>query len=184
MLMPHRRGFTLAEVLIALAIAATLAAVLFPAMAAQLRRGQSAATASALSNLRDAMVAYRGNVLDYPRTLSQLTNALVVGATDACGNVVSAAQRAAWRGPYLTQNISGNAPVGDGTALDTLIRNPATDAAVAAGTLILRVINVDSTVARDVDGQFDGTFNFASGTILWNSTGFDTLKFNILIRGC
>jgi len=180
----RRRGFTLAEVLIALAIAATMAAVLFPAMAAQLRRGQSAATASALSNLRDAIAAYRGNVSDYPRTLSQLTNALVVGATDACGNVVSAAQRAAWRGPYLTQNISGNMPVGDGTALDTLIRNPATDAGVAPGTLILRVINVDSSIAADVDMRFDGTVNFAAGTILWASTGLDTLKFNIMIRNC
>jgi len=180
----RRRGFTLAEMLIALAIVAVMAAMLYPAMSAQLRRGQGAATASALSNFRDAMVAYRGNVQDYPRTLSQLTNALVATATDACGNVLSAAQRNAWRGPYLTQNISGNAAVGDGLALDTLIRNPATDAAVAPGTLILRVINVDSTVAVDVDRQFDGTVDLTSGTILWSSTGLDTLKFNIVIRNC
>jgi type II secretory pathway pseudopilin PulG len=174
----------LAEILIALAIAATLAAVLFPAMTAQLRRGQSAATASTLSNLRDAIVAYRGNVLRYPRTLSLITNAPTGTATDACGNVLSAAQRAAWRGPYLTQNVSGNVAIGDGTGLDTLIRNPATDAAVAPGTLIIRVINVDSTTAADVDRQFDGTLDFASGTILWATTGLDTLKFNIQIRNC
>lgn len=182
--MRRPRGFTLAEILIALAIAATLAAVLFPAMSTQLRRGQSAATSSTLTNLRDAIVAYRGNVLDYPRTLSQLTNALVAGATDACGNALSAAQRAAWRGPYMTQVISGSIAIADGTGLDTLIRNPATDAAVAPGTLTIRVINVDSATAVDVDRQFDGTVDLANGTIEWVTTGADTLKFNILIRNC
>ena len=182
--MPRRRGFTLAEALIALAIVATMAAVLYPAMSAQLRRGQSAAVASALTNLRDAIVAYRGNVSDYPRTLSNLTNALVAGATDACGNVLSGAQRNAWRGPYLTQNISGNYTIGDGTGLDTLMRNPATDAAVAPGLLIIRVINVDSTVAVDLDRQFDGTVDLTSGVVLWSTTGSDTLKFNISIRNC
>lgn len=184
MLILRRRGFTLAEILIALAIAATLAAVLFPAVSAQLRKGQGAALGNQLSNLRDATVAYRGNVLRYPRTLSQITNALGVTATDACANVLTAAQRAAWRGPYLTQNISGNIAIGDGTGLDTLIRNPATDAATPPGALIIRVINVDSLTAADVDRQFDGTLDFASGTILWSSAGLDTLKFSILIRNC
>jgi prepilin-type N-terminal cleavage/methylation domain-containing protein len=182
--MRRRPGFTLAEALIALAIIATMAAVLYPAMSAQLRRGQSAATASALTNLRDAIVAYRGNVADYPSTLSLLTNAPVAGATDACGNVLSAAQRNAWRGPYLTQNISGSMTIGDGTALDALVRNPATDAATAPGTLTIRVINVDSTVAVDVDRQYDGTVDLTSGVILWNSAGSDTLKFTISIRNC
>ena len=182
--MRHRKGFTLAEMLIALALVATMAAVLYPALSAQLRRGQSAATASALSNLRDAIVAYRGNVIDYPRTLSLLTNAPIAGATDACGNVISAAQRAAWRGPYLSQNISGSAAIGDATGLDTLIRTPATDAAVAPGTLTIRLINVDSTVAVDIDRQFDGTVDLTAGTVTWNATGLDTLKFNIVIRNC
>jgi prepilin-type N-terminal cleavage/methylation domain-containing protein len=183
-LLTSRRGLTLAEVLIALAIVATVAAVLIPAVTSQLRRGQSASTASSLANFRDAIVAYRSNVLDYPRTLSQLTNALTVTATDACANVLSAAQRNAWRGPYMTQNVSGNVTVGDATLLDTLIRNPATDAGTPPGTLILRAINVDSAVAADIDLQFDGTLNFAAGTILWSNAGLDTLKFNIVIRNC
>ena len=182
--MRPRYGLTLAEMLIALAIVATLAAVLYPAMSSQLRRGQSAATASALSNLRDAIVAYRANVVDYPRTLSLLTNAPVAGATDACGNVLSAAQRAAWRGPYLSQNISGSTTIGDATGLDTLVRTPATDAAAAPGILTLRLVNVDSSVAVDVDRQFDGTVDLTAGAVTWSSTGLDTLKFNIVIRNC
>jgi len=180
----RRVGFSLAEALIALAIIATMAAVLYPAMSAQLRKGQSTAVASTLTNLRDAIVAYRGNVADYPRTLSLLTNAPTVTATDACGNVLTAAQRNAWRGPYLTQNVSGSVTMADGTALDTLIRTPATDAATAPGTLTIRVINIDSTVAVDVDRQYDGTVDLTSGIILWNSAGSDTLKFIISIRNC
>jgi prepilin-type N-terminal cleavage/methylation domain-containing protein len=180
----QRRGFTLAEALIALAIIATMAAVLGPSMVSQLRRGQSTATANALANLRDALVAYRGNVADYPRTLSLLTNAPIAGATDACGNVISAAQRNAWRGPYLTQNISGSMVIGDGTALDTLIRTPATDAATAPGILTIRIINVDSTVAVEIDRQFDSTVDLTAGVTTWTTNGLDTLKFNISIRNC
>ncbi len=170
--------------LIALAIIAAMAAVLIPAMSSQLRRGQTATTASSLSGFRDAIVAYRGNVTEYPRTLSNLTNALAATATDACGNLLTLAQRNAWRGPYMTQNITGNVTVGDGAALDTLIRNPATNAVVAPGMLIIRVIDVDSAVAAAVDRQFDGTLDFATGTILWSAAGSDTLKFNIAIRNC
>ena len=182
--MRARRGFTLAEALIALAIVATMAAVLYPSMSAQLRHGQIAATATALTNLRDAIVAYRENVSDYPRTLSLLTNAPVAGATDACGNTISAAQRNACRGPQLSQNISGNTTIADGTGVDTLIRTPATNAGTAPGILTIRVINVDSTVAAEVDRQFDGTNDLTSGIISWSSTGLDTLKFNISIRNC
>ena len=182
--MPQRRGFTLAEALITLAIIATMAAVLYPAASAQLRRGQSAATASALTNLRDAMVAYRGNVLDYPSTLSLLTNAPVAGATDACGNVISAAQRNAWRGPYLTQNIAGGMPVGNATAVDALLRTPATDAGVAPGILTIHLTGLDSSIAVDLDQQFDGTVDLTAGIVTWVTTGLDTLKFNISIRNC
>lgn len=179
-----RRGFTLAESLIALAIIATMAAVLYPAMSAQLRHGQSAAMSTALTNLRSAILAYRENVSEYPRTLSLLTNAPVAGATDACGNAISAAQRNAWRGPYLSQNVSGGVTIGDGTGIDTLIRTPATNAATAPGILTIRIINVDSTVAAEIDRQFDGANDLANGIVTWSTSGLDTLKFNISIRNC
>jgi prepilin-type N-terminal cleavage/methylation domain-containing protein len=180
----RRRGFTLAEVLVGLAIVAILAAVLYPAIGSQLRRGQSAALGNQIGNLRDAIAAYRQNVGRYPRTLSQLSNALGASATDACANTMPPPVRNAWRGPYLTQAVSGDIVVGDATVKDTLVRSPATDAGTAPGTLIIRFINVDSLIAFDVEKNFDPAIDYASGSILWSSAGLDTLKFQILIRNC
>lgn len=186
MLEGRKSGFTLAEVLVAIFIVAVLAAALYPTIAAQFRRGQGAALGGQLANVRDAIVAYRANVARYPRTVAQLINPLGALATDACGTTMSAAIRNSWRGPYLSQATSGNLPVGDATVMDTLIRIPATDAATAPGTQQLRVINVDTLAAVDVERQFDGgnPVDFTAGSVIWSSAGADTLKFQILIRNC
>lgn len=184
MLTAKRRAITLVEVLIGLVIIAVMAAVLYPALGSQLRRGQATALGNQISNLRDAITAYRQNVGRYPRTLSQLANTLVAGATDACGANLSAGLRNNWRGPYLTQVVNGDMIVGDATVKDTLERSPATDAGVAAGVLLIRFINVDTLTAYDVEKSFDPSIDFTSGSILWSSAGLDTLKFQLLIRNC
>lgn len=180
-----RRGLSLVEVLAALIIIAILAAAVYPTIAAQWRRGQGAALGGQLANLRDAIVAYRNNVARYPRTVLQLVNPLGVLATDACGNTMTAPIRNAWRGPYLSQAISGEMPVGDATVKDTFVRVPASDAVIAPGLLQIRVIDVDTLAAVDVERQFDGEpVDFSAGSIVWSTTGSDTLKFQILIRNC
>ena len=178
-----RPAFTLAEVLVALAILALLAAVLFPTVGAQLRKGQSAALANQLDNLRTSIGNYRTNVVRYPFVLVDLTTQPGVGSVDACGTAIPAANRALWRGPYLTQVILGNTPVGDATLLNQLVRIPANGVG-APGLLQILVASVDSTVAVDLEAQFDGNNNFATGTIQWTTLGADTLKFLIPIRGC
>lgn len=183
-LSPTRRGITLVEVLIGLVIVAVMAAVLYPALGSQLRRGQATALGNQISNLRDAITAYRQNVGRYPRTLAQLANSLGAGATDACGSTMSTNVRNAWRGPYLTQVVNGDMIVGDATIKDTLVRSPVTDAGVAAGVLRILFINVDTLTAYDVEKSFDPSIDFAAGSILWSSAGLDTLKFQLLIRNC
>jgi len=181
-----RAGMSLVEVVAAVLIVALLAAAVYPTIAAQWRRGQSAALASQLGNLRDALEAYRDNVTRYPRTVSQLNTALGVTATDACGATMSPGIRNKWRGPYLSQNVSGEIPVGDATVKDTFVRVPPTDAGTAPGILRIRVINVDTLAAIDVERQFDGAeqANFGSGNVLWSTAGSDTLWFQISIRNC
>lgn len=176
------RGFTLAEILITLFILGILAAVLYPTVAGQLRSGQSAALGNQLDNLRQAISNYRQNVLHFPNTLSQLTTAPTGADLDACGTAIGA-QSALWRGPYITQVISGNMPVGDALAINALTRIPPAGVG-APGLLQIRVAAVDSAIAVDLERQFDGNSNFATGTIQWTTLGADTLKFLIPIRGC
>lgn len=179
MLSGVRRDVTLVEILIAMAILATLAAVLYPSVAVQLRRGQSTALANQLDNLRQAIANYQQNVTEYPFVLTQLTVAPVAGDDDSCGNPLSTAQRNSWRGPYLAQNIVGNMVVGDATIQNQLVR------VALAGTQALLQIRADGVqlnTATDLEAQYDGNANFATGTILYDGTNM--LTFQIPIRGC
>lgn len=179
-----RRGVTLVEILIVMAILATLAAVLYPSVAGQLRKGQATALANQLDNLRVAISNYRANVVRYPSLLTQLTVQPAAGALDACGVAIPATNRAWWRGPYLAQNILGNFPVGDGTVQNALVR---VVTVTPVANLQIDVVDVDSTSAADIERQYDGTpLNYATGSILWVSTGpaVGDLTYQIPIRGC
>ena len=165
---------------------ALVAAALSTTMMPRLRGGQASAIAAQLDYLRIAIENYRNNVRRYPHRLAELASPLVAGDQDACGTSVSAANRARWSGPYVARVIDGNFPAGDGIVRDTLVRNPATAGSVPLGQLQILVAEVDSAIARMLDRQFDGSDDFAGGTILWAATAgpLGTLRFQIPISGC
>lgn len=177
----RRGGMTLIEVLIALALIGLLAAVVMPTVAGQLREGQSTALANQLVNLRDAISNYRQNVGAFPIALTQLTTQPANGEFDSCNVILSAAERAAWRGPYINQNIVGNMPVGDATVTTPLTR---VTVAGQAGLLRIQATGVDNDVALSLEERFDGNNNLATGTILWVAASNGTLTFQIPVRGC
>jgi prepilin-type N-terminal cleavage/methylation domain-containing protein len=176
----RRMGMTIVEVLIALAILAILAAVVLPTTAGQLRDGHATALANQLANLREAIGNYRQNVGAYPRFLTQLTTQPVAGDDDACAANLSNGELNAWRGPYLNQNVVGDLPVGNAIIVSLLTRVPAGTAAL----LQIRAARVESDIASQLELQFDGNANFATGSVLWTAAGDDTLTFQIPIRGC
>jgi prepilin-type N-terminal cleavage/methylation domain-containing protein len=179
-----REAMSLAEVLIALAIIAVLAAIMIPQVTGKLRTGQSAALAQQLTNLREAISNYHDNVNAYPTTLTQLTTPPVVGDQDLCSVNLSPAERNAWRGPYLAQTVLATGiPVGDVIVQNDVVRNPLTDAATPPGILQIYVSSVPITIAADLDKQFDGDSVYTTGSILWDG-GSETLIFQVPIRGC
>jgi prepilin-type N-terminal cleavage/methylation domain-containing protein len=180
--MRRDQGFSMAEVLVTLAILAVLAALVIPQVTGQLQKGQSTALANQLTNLRTAIVSYRENVSRYPKALIQLTTAPVVGDVDLCGTALSASNRNAWRGPYLTQPVLVTGmPVADFIVRNNIVRNPATDAAVAVGQLLLTVKSVPIEVAADLEKQFDGDSVYTTGNIQYAG---DSLTFVMPIRNC
>jgi prepilin-type N-terminal cleavage/methylation domain-containing protein len=183
MLKPGRIGMSLAEVLVALAILALLAASLYPAVFGQWQKGQATALANQLENVRTAVQNYRDNVQRYPRTLAQLTNALTATATDACAQVVPPGNRNMWRGPYLTQNVVDSLRVGDAIVLDTLIRSPATQALGLIAELQVNALNVEQSTATELEQRYESVTDFGAGIILY-TPGTRTLTFQIRIRGC
>lgn len=171
-----------------MAILAALAAVLYPAVAVQIRKGQTTALADQLNNLRVAISNFRSNVQRYPHRLNQLTEVVTAGQPDICNGGIPAANANAWRGPYLAQNLVGTTiAVGDATVQFVLVRVPPTNAGGPFGMLQIVAANVDSTSAADLEAQFDGNNNFATGTILWVPVGgvpTGTLTFQMPIRDC
>jgi prepilin-type N-terminal cleavage/methylation domain-containing protein len=176
-----RRGLTLLELLAVLTILAALAAVLYPTVAVQLRKGQTAALADQLNSLRSAIANYRDNMTRYPKVLTNLTQQPVAGTQDACTNVIPNGLLNNWRGPYLAQNIVGNIVVGDATVQNTTARNPFNAAGPAL--LLITVNDVPLNSATDLEAQYDGNANFATGSIVYNS-GTQVLTFQIPIRDC
>jgi type II secretory pathway pseudopilin PulG len=173
---------TLVEILIAMVIVVTLAAIVYPTVAGQLRRGQASALANQLDNLREALGSYRENVQRYPSALTQLTTQPTVGATDICAVAIPAANRALWRGPYLNQSIAGDFQVGEDT-----VQNVLGSVVTVAPLRNLRifVLGVDTLVAAELEREFDGpTLNYGTGTVLWTAAGSGTLTFQFPIRGC
>jgi len=182
------RGFTLAEIVVAVAIVALMAAVIVPTVAGSLRQSQASAVADELTNLTTAINAYRQNVLKYPFKLDLLTNTPVAGTSqDICGVTMVALNVNKWQGPYLSRPIatSTDFPIGDATVEDQLARNPS-GVQTGVGTLQIKIDAVDTVAAVSLEAQLDGNADFTAGSFIWNRTGpgVGQVTYSIPIRGC
>jgi prepilin-type N-terminal cleavage/methylation domain-containing protein len=175
-----RRGFTLAEVLVAFTLIAVLAAVVMPTVRGRLQDGYEDALVGELSSLASAINAYRQDVGHYPPQLDYLT-LLPASPDDFCGHDLSASDSAKWRGPYVSRTITPAASYTvfqDDSVLDLLARpvdNP---------NIIQVVVNgADTSTARQVDLKIDGVVNKTAGTLLWVVNGNGTsISYSIPTR--
>lgn len=115
-----RAGFTLPEVLVTLAIVATLTAVLLPALNNQLSKGDASRVTNDIVAIRTAVGAFTSDVRRYPSALVQLKT--VPGATDldVLGNQFGGTLIQRWRGPYLSKDLSSGSnamPTGYGAII-------------------------------------------------------------------
>jgi prepilin-type N-terminal cleavage/methylation domain-containing protein len=182
----RRRGFTLAEILVTIAIVAVLAAVVVPTIGKRLSEGESASLASTLASLRDGILEYRADVRRYPTNLRYLSSA-PVSATDLCAQSVPSSFLASWKGPYVDRAITTSGlKVNDGTVADAIALSPSTFTATTTGELSIEVSEVDSTVARRIERESDVTLDFTAGTIRWTHLGNGRGKLSLVIpaRGC
>jgi type IV pilus assembly protein PilE len=132
---PSRAGFTLVELMIALAIMAILAALAWPALQEAVQKSRRADAMSALANIMQAQERWRANRPQYQGTLADL-----VGA----GNAVSA------DGHYDLSLVDGTVTATSYTAQATArSSSPQTadtkcrtlQVAVAGGTITYRSLN-------------------------------------------
>lgn len=165
----HRReAFTLAEVLVAVALVAILAAVITPTIRGRLQDGYEDALVQELDDLKSAVTMYRQDVGKYPPNLDYLT-ALRGSPKDKCNVALTATAKANWRGPYVTRNIGVTAGIGGyivagkDTILDTLITY------AGPNGLAIRIAGPDTLTAHNLDLKIDGVNNKSAGSLQWTA---------------
>ena len=186
-----RRGFSLVEITVALAILLVLAAVTVPALVGHMDQMAVEATADQLALVRDALYqkgadAFRQDVGANAGRLSQLARPIErndPAYLDSCGDEFSTKEENNWDGPYVNFDIapaSGMAtPIG--IAGDVLTRVPP----AGAGSLRIDFTNnVELAQATLLDQHVDGGNGNATGIVQWTLpavNGVVTLRYFVQI---
>lgn len=167
------RGFTIIEVLVALAIIAVLAAVTIPALNGKLRDSRASAIAQTLNGLAAGSGEYRKALGRYPGQLTLLASNPVAGSSrDLCGTLLTASTTALWRGPYITREFStAGMPMGDGRVMPGVRRSPtAVSSTGAIAYALIDIEDVELGVATKLDLEFDAAADATAGTIRYTSS--------------
>lgn len=189
-------GFTLVEVIVALAVLLILAAVALPQLTGYLDQKRIEETAKQMVAIRDALyktgttnTAFFQTVGSNAGALHQLSTALTTADNDSCQTNFTGPQRTAWAngGPFVNYIVttSGLAtPIG--LADDVLIRVPANGGG-ATGTLRIRWNNTASLEdAQALDLHVDLVAGAASGTVQYTpqaGTDMATVYYDVVING-
>lgn len=162
---PRRRsGFTLAEVITAVALIAVLAAVMLPAVRGRMQDGYEDAIIQEFTSLASAITAFRQDVGSYPQTLDLLTSPRSP-FRNICGTTLSATDSAKWNGPYVARtilNVSQYQVASHDFVDNTLFRANTTQ-------IYIVIEGADLTTAKNIDLKIDGTADQNNGTLLYAS---------------
>jgi prepilin-type N-terminal cleavage/methylation domain-containing protein len=189
-----RRGFTLGEVLVTVALIAVLAAVVIPAVGSQITKGDQGRLSSDLLSMRSAIEQYISDVRRYPNSVGQLivrpaaatstsgplfatTVASPCPATPSFVIQYTAQEVARWRGPYLNKDSSAAVSTGYAQTIRTCF-DVQTASGVPYETILVPGIDVNTATALDA-AMDDGVIT--TGALRWVTGGGggvkDTLKF-------
>lgn len=171
------RAFSLAEIVVALAIIAALTAVILPVVNSQLGKSDGARAANDLIAVQTAVQSFVGDVHRIPKTVSQLTVKITTSSQDLA-NPLSANIPdylvANWRGPYLTRDVTGATRVGaiqDAFSVDS-IGPPYVD------YLVVTMLNVAAQDFAQIENMLDeGTASSTATTLGAVRYSGTTLRF-------
>jgi prepilin-type N-terminal cleavage/methylation domain-containing protein len=179
----QRPGFTLAEILVALALMALLAAVLLPTVAGQILKGDAGRVSADLQAVRGGAEQFLADVRRYPGKYSDLATAITTTTgspkfnVDILGNGYNAGMVGRWKGPYVTKDTTaGTVSTGFGGEIRNVFMQVTNTNAIPYLTVV--VVGISGPDFDKIDEQIDGVVNRTSGLMRWNSTGgIDSTKF-------
>lgn len=173
-----RRGFTLPEVLVTVAIVSILAAVVVPAVTQQLSKADAPSLAASIGSLRTGMTAFVTDIRKFPRRVSFLANPIT--ATDSTldlGESFSSSGVAKWRGPYVSFAMKRGDSVPLGMSLF------ARDSMWKASNMMTVGIGgvTDTMELHRIDSLVDNLSGSAAGSLRW--TGSPATSVTYLLMG-
>lgn len=171
-----RGGFTLPEVLVTIAIVATLAAVLLPALNSQLTKGEAGRASNDLLAVQTAINAFVSDVRRYPATLAQL-NTPITGLSDIKGNAYPGPLVARWRGPYLVKELTTSSTLitgFGGEIQSTFSQSPTFNGVKYVQVTLLPIPLEDFT---SLDQIIDDVANSSSGQLRYSAASSGVASF-------
>lgn len=163
----RQNGFTLVEILVALAIGIVLAAVVLPNVIGGVDRSRVTETADSFEGIARAMTAMYEDTGRYPGQLSHLTEPITTAQAGLCGDpptAYDATAVASWAGPYLNRTVpQSGLPLPVGVARNAL--------SYASPPPVLR-IHVDDVTERDaveLNRLIDDDDDATAGGVRWGA---------------
>ena len=170
-------GFTLAEVLVTLALVALLGAALLPVVSGQILKGDAGRVTGDLRAVQVGVEQFLGDVRRYPGRYSDLSKVITTANTDINGTTYTAGLVAKWGGPYVAKDtVTAAVPTGYGGSITNTFMRVLNTNAVNYVTIV--ITGISGTDFDRIDLQFDGVVGRTSGLLRWVSTGgIDSTKF-------
>ena len=176
-----RPGFTLAEILVALALIALLAAVLLPTVAGQILKGDTGRVVQDIEAVRAGAEQFLVDIRRYPGRYSDLSRAITAANTDVLGVAYSAGHVAKWKGPYITKDtMSASIETGYGGRITNDFMSVTNTNAVPYLTVVATGIAAADfdRIDEQVDGASVSPAGRTTGRLRWVSAGgIDSLKY-------
>jgi prepilin-type N-terminal cleavage/methylation domain-containing protein len=169
---PRNAGFTLAEMLVAMALLAVLAAAVVPSILNQVNKGEVNRVAQDLRAVGNSTKLFYSDVQRWPVSLTSLT--VKQTSTDTTfGGVKLASLADRWTGPYLEQVVASGDSLTTGfnaSIQGTFVKEPWT----AGGTDTFVVVKVSGLTKGDVQKVSKvisgDTLIDNSGAVRWDAT--------------
>lgn len=182
----RRKAFTLAEILVALALISLLAAVLLPTVAGQIFKGDAGRVMQDLDAVRGGVDQFLADVHRYPGKYSDLSKAIQTGGTpylDINGAAYPSGVVSKWSGPYVTKDTLNSVVL---TGFSGSIQNGFTKVLNSSNSIsyvVVRIFGISAADFAKVDLQVDGpsatsAIAQSTGLLRWGSNGtVDTTNF-------
>jgi prepilin-type N-terminal cleavage/methylation domain-containing protein len=189
-------GFSLPEILVAVAIIGLLTVVMAPVVLNRLALARADSIVSEMQNLQQALQVFNRDVGRYPQRLDYLS-VLPTPATnvlDACGTQISAQNQAKFRGPYVNREIvmidPFNVVPANRVTKYVLATGDSVDAVLTRTTsgtqqvLQILVYGLDQSTTQRVDSTVDGVLDSSNGIVQYAAIQptQNTIKWNIPIK--